>query len=105
MATTCIRNADWVIAWDGVKQRHGYLRNADIAFEGNKLLFVGNGYPGSVDREVTGSGLCAMPGLINIHCHPSTESFFRGIREEHGVPEMYMSGSVRTRQWSTSRMR
>jgi cytosine/adenosine deaminase-related metal-dependent hydrolase len=33
-----------------------------------------------------------MPGLVNIHSHPSTEPFFRGIREEHGVPQMYMSG-------------
>jgi hypothetical protein len=33
-----------------------------------------------------------MPGLIDIHSHPSTEPFFRGIREEHGVPAMFMSG-------------
>ena len=33
-----------------------------------------------------------MPGLVDIHSHPSTEPFFRGIREEHGVPAMFMSG-------------
>jgi cytosine/adenosine deaminase-related metal-dependent hydrolase len=33
-----------------------------------------------------------MPGLIDLHSHPSTEPFYRGVREEHGVPAMYMSG-------------
>ena len=26
-----IRNADWLVAWDTAKQRHAYLRNADLA--------------------------------------------------------------------------
>src|SRR5262245_26015281 len=34
----------------------------------------------------------AMPGLIDVHSHPNHEASYRGIREEHGVPEMYMSG-------------
>ena len=33
-----------------------------------------------------------MPGLIDVHAHPGHEASYRGIREEHGVPEMYMSG-------------
>ena len=33
-----------------------------------------------------------MPGLIDVHSHPALEASYRGIREEHGVPEMYMSG-------------
>ena len=45
MRTTCIRNADWVIAWDTAAKRHAYLRNADVAFAGNALTFVGRGYP------------------------------------------------------------
>ena len=32
-----------------------------------------------------------MPGLIDIHAHPSHEPAYRGIREEHGVANMYMS--------------
>jgi len=90
--TTCIRNGDWVIAWDDTNQRHTYLRHADVAFEGDRITFVGKGFHGPADVEVDGSRLCVMPGLVDIHCHPSTESFYRGIREEHGVPEMYMAG-------------
>ena len=43
-------------------------------------------------KTIDGADLMVMPGLIDIHSHPSTEPFFRGIREEHGLPSMYMSG-------------
>jgi len=33
-----------------------------------------------------------LPGLIDIHSHPSTEPGFRGLREDHGVPEQQMTG-------------
>ena len=39
-----------------------------------------------------GRGFLLMPGLVDIHSHPSTEPSFRGIREDHGVPEQYMTG-------------
>ena len=90
--TTCIRNADWVIAWDASAGRHAYLQSADIAFSGNALTFVGKGYRGAADETIEGRGLMVMPGLVDVHSHPMLEAAYRGIREEHGVPEMYMSG-------------
>src|SRR5260370_18756638 len=33
-----------------------------------------------------------MPGLIDIHSHPEHEALYRGIREEHGLPSMHMTG-------------
>jgi cytosine/adenosine deaminase-related metal-dependent hydrolase len=33
-----------------------------------------------------------MPGLVNIHSHPEHEPLYRGIREEHGLPSMHMTG-------------
>ena len=33
-----------------------------------------------------------MPGLVNLHSHPEHEPAYRGLREEHGLPNMYMSG-------------
>jgi cytosine/adenosine deaminase-related metal-dependent hydrolase len=92
MASTVIRNADWVVAWDPSARRHGYLRNSDVAFADNALTFVGRGYPGVADEVIDGRGLMVMPGLIDVHSHPNHEMSYRGIREEHGVPEMYMSG-------------
>ncbi len=36
--------------------------------------------------------MLALPGLVNIHSHPSTEPGYRGVREDHGVPEQQMTG-------------
>ena len=90
--TTCIRNADWAIAWDAGAKHHAYLENADVAFSGNTLTFVGRSYTGPAEETIDGRGLMVMPGLIDVHSHPMWEASYRGIREEHGVPEMYMSG-------------
>src|SRR5690606_2060018 len=89
---TLIKNADWVVAWDAGTAEHAYLTGADVAFSGNEITFVGRGYSGHADVTIDGRGLMVMPGLVDIHAHPSMEPFFRGIREEHGVPSMYMTG-------------
>lgn len=92
MPTTCIRNAAWIIAWDEAAHAHTYLQNADLVFAANQITFVGRHYQGAADTEIDGTDLMVMPGLVDIHSHPSTEPFFRGIREEHGLPTMFMSG-------------
>ena len=90
--TTCIRKAAWVAAWDGAAERHVYQRDVDVAFTDDRIVHVGADYTGAVDRTIDGAGLFVMPGLIDLHSHPSTEPSYKGIREEHGVPEMYMTG-------------
>ena len=90
--TTCIRDAGCIIAWDNTDRRHAYLTGGDVVFAGETLTFVGKHYDGAADVTIDGRGLMVMPGLIDLHSHPSTEPFYRGVREEHGVPAMYMSG-------------
>lgn len=90
MPTTLIKNAEWLVAWNG--SEHVYLRNADIAFRDDRIVFVGNNYDGPTDTVIDGSKRMIMPGLVNVHSHPSHEPAYRGIREEHGVSNMYMSG-------------
>jgi 5-methylthioadenosine/S-adenosylhomocysteine deaminase len=90
--TTCIRNAAWIVAWDAGTSTQVYLRDADLAFTGNTIVHVGKHYPATADTVIDGRDLMLIPGLVDIHSHPSTEPFFRGIREEHGVPAMFMSG-------------
>ena len=90
--TVCVRNADWVVAWDASSRRHAYLEHGDVVWGGDTLTFVGRGYSGRADETIDGRGLMVMPGLIDVHSHPGLEASYRGIREEHGVPEMYMSG-------------
>ena len=87
---TVIRNAAWIAAWDG--DRHRYLRHGDIAFSGDRIVHVGGRYEGAADRSIDGSRRFAMPGLVNIHSHPHTEPAYKGVREDHGVPEMYDTG-------------
>ena len=85
-ATTCIRNAACIVAWDAANRRHAYLMGGDVAFTGDTLSFVGRHYDGAADTTIDGTDLMVMPGLIDLHSHPSTEPFYRGVREEHGVP-------------------
>ena len=92
MPTTVIRNADWVIAWDEAASRQVYRRGVDLAFTGNSIDFIGPGYAGAADRVIDGAGLMVMPGLVDIHSHPHHEPLYRGIREEHGVANMHMTG-------------
>ncbi len=98
--TTCIRNADWIIAWDEASGGHHYLRGGDVAFTGGAIDFVGKRYGGPADEEIDGAGICVMPGLINIHCHPTNQPITRGVREEMGNPAFHMSALYdRTGLW------
>ena len=92
MTTTCIRNASWVVAWDQSAFEHRYLRDADVVFSGNTIDFVGKGYQGDVDIEIDGNELVILPGFVNTHAHPPNEPGYKGIREEQGMPELYMTG-------------
>ena len=92
MTTTLIRRAEWLVAWDQPAGRHVYLRDADLAFTDDRIVHVGEGFEGPCDHEIDGRGLFIMPGLIDLHSHPSLEPAYKGVREEHGVPEMYMTG-------------
>ncbi len=89
--TTLIRNADLVIAWDEAAQEHIYMPDADVAFEGGTLRFVGRGYDGPADTILDGKGLMVMPGLVNIHSHPSSEPMNKGFIDEIGSPGLYNS--------------
>jgi cytosine/adenosine deaminase-related metal-dependent hydrolase len=92
MPTTVIRNIDWAVVWDEAAKRQVYRRGIDLAFEGNAIVFVGPNYGGPADTTIDGSNRFVLPGLIDVHSHPEHEPAYRGIREEHGLPGMHMSG-------------
>ena len=89
MPVTVIRGADTVVAWSGDK--HVYMPGADVAFEDGAIRFVGRGYDGVADTEVAGAGFMVMPGLVNIHTHPSSEPMNKGLLDEIGSPGLYNS--------------
>ena len=92
MAVTVIKNADWAIVWQAQPGRHVYMRGIDVAFDGQTITHVGKDYAGAADTVIDGSKRMVMPGLVNLHSHPEHEPAYRGVREEHGLPNMYMSG-------------
>ena len=94
--TTVIRNAAWLVAWDGSAAGdsggHRYMKNADLAFRGETIVHLGAGYDGPAAREVDGAGLCVLPGLIDVHSHPLSETMNKGFAEDVGNPRLGWSG-------------
>jgi cytosine/adenosine deaminase-related metal-dependent hydrolase len=91
MTTTVIRGAELVVAWDASAKQHIYLPDADVAFRDGVLTFVSRGYDGPADEVIAGKGLMVMPGLVNIHSHPSSEPMNKGLIDEIGSPGLYNS--------------
>ncbi len=92
MTTTLIRNAAWAVAWDEAAGEHVYRQGVDVAFTGDRIVHVGPNFAGSADVTLDGSSLMVMPGFVNVHSHPQHEPSYRGIREEHGLRNQYMTG-------------
>ncbi len=90
-ATTVVKNAAWVVAWDRAGKRHVYKKDADVAFTGSQIVHVGKGYAGPVDKTIDGRELMVMPGLVDIHSHPTSEPGNKGLLEELGSPRLGMS--------------
>lgn len=92
MAIRCIKNARWVVAWDGHLGQHYFRNDIDVVFDGNRLIHVDPDYAGPADETIDGSGFCVMPGMVNVHTHLQSESIGRGLIEELGNPSLYMTG-------------
>ena len=89
--TTVIRQAAWIVAWDSAAERHVYLRDADVAFTDTAISFVGKAYDGPTDHEIDGRQRLVMPGLVNIHTHPTSEPLRKGITDETHSPGFWHS--------------
>ncbi|MEI6204812.1 MAG: amidohydrolase family protein, partial [Enhydrobacter sp.] len=90
-----VRNVSWAVVRDGSDNRHIYRRNVDFFLKDGKITEItpaGARPTGPGENSIDGTNMLALPGLINIHSHPSTEAAYRGVREDHGVPEQQMTG-------------
>ena len=96
MSVTLLRNLDWLVTWDEAAHRHVYRRGMDVLLRDGCIAALGPHAPAAAPPDaadvVDGRGMLLMPGLVNVHTHPTTEPAYRGVREDHGVPEQQMSG-------------
>jgi cytosine/adenosine deaminase-related metal-dependent hydrolase len=65
MTTTTRVRARHVIAWDGTS--HRLLRDGEVVFRGDTILFVGRGFDGLVDHEIDGGNAVLGPGFIDLN--------------------------------------
>jgi len=95
-APILIRDAAWTVVWDASARHHAYARGMDLLLEGGRIAAVARHDPDAPvppgAEVVDGRRLMVMPGLVNIHTHPTSALPARGVREDHGVAEQQMSG-------------
>ena len=85
---TRLWRADWVVAWDAALRRHLYLRDADVVMQGDTIVHVGSDWVGHADHTVDCAGRMLMPGLVNIHAHPSSTLEAKSLIEEVATIEL-----------------
>ncbi len=91
MTVTVVRNLDWAVVWNAGQARHEYARGVDLAFDGGGVLHVGKDYAGPADVEIDGRERLALPGMVNIHTHPTSEPLRKGVTDETLSPGFWHS--------------
>ena len=64
MTTTRVK-ARYVIGYDG--ESHRTLKDAEVVYRGDSIVFVGRGYEGQVDQEIDGGNAILGPGFIDLN--------------------------------------
>jgi len=82
--------ASYIIAFDGLK--HGYLKDGELAYQNDSIIYVGKKYDGPVERTIDASGKVVSPGFISTHAHLFESPMDRSFIEDKGNPQFYMSG-------------
>ena len=80
----------YIIAFDGSK--HRYLRDGEIVYQGQDIIYVGKEYKGEVDETIHAPGKVVSPGFISTHAHLATSPLDRSFIEDRGNPQFYCSG-------------
>lgn len=64
MTTTRVK-ARYVIGYDG--KSHRTMRDAEVVYRGDSIIFVGRVYEGPVDEEINGGNAILGPGFIDLN--------------------------------------
>jgi len=90
---TLVKNISWLVAWNEATKAHEYIRNADLVFAADTIVYVGEAYTGHFDAIVDASGLMVMPGLLSLHTHPWAQLPGKGFYEDMSMMDRLVSGS------------
>jgi 5-methylthioadenosine/S-adenosylhomocysteine deaminase len=82
--------ASYIIAFDG--KGHRYLKDGELVFEGQDIIYVGKKYEGDVAKTIDAAGKILSPGFISTHAHLSESPMDRSFVEDVGNPQFYFSG-------------
>jgi cytosine/adenosine deaminase-related metal-dependent hydrolase len=78
--------ATWIVGHAG--GGHRLIRDGAVVYEGNKILHVGKGFEGHVDKTINAKGKLVAPGFIDTHVHSGHRASHRLITDT-GRPMYY----------------
>src|SRR5216117_726303 len=78
--------ATWIVGCE--RGHHTLIRDGELVFEGNRILHVGKGFEGKVDRVIDAKGKLVAPGLIDTHVHSGHRASHRLITDT-GRPDYF----------------
>lgn len=88
---TVIRNIAWLVAYDAEADAQTYAQDAEIAFIGDRFVDPATLSKDQIGEVIDGSEMLIVPGFIDVHAHPGFETMIKGLTEEVGSPQFYMS--------------
>ncbi len=71
---------------------HRHLRDGEIVWEGNEIIYVGPKFPGDIDEMIDAPGKIVTPGFINTHTHLYESPLDKSFVEDRGGRQFYGSG-------------
>ena len=93
----------WLVAHaDG---HHTLWRNAELVYEGNRVLFVGKRFEGQIDCEIDARNKLVAPGFIDTHVHSGHRASHRlisdiGRGDYFGSPFWRSASRARAHAWA-----
>jgi 5-methylthioadenosine/S-adenosylhomocysteine deaminase len=78
--------ATWIVGYE--RDHHTLVRDSELVFEGNRILHVGKGFEGRVDKVIDATGKLVSPGFIDTHVHSGHRASHRLITDT-GRPMYY----------------
>ena len=90
--TTTLYRAGCIVAFQG--GRHRILRDGCLVVEDDRILHVGTGFDGPVDRTVDVPDRIITPGFINTHAHLDESPIDKSVQEDVGNRQFWLTGLI-----------